>query len=138
MTALVMVALGTLAQPVTANAAVPVATVPVAAATSCYGGAVGWKTGPFGLSSTETFGPYYTTSRCTDINMRMTSAPDAMVASACVRFGSPTAACNRYTDFTEALNSWKTIATTVLDGTKFYVTVFNGNGGYPVLGQFAF
>jgi hypothetical protein len=130
--AVAVLAAGLLAVPTAADAQ------GVRPATTCYGGEVSWKTGDFGLSSNETFGPYYTTSRCADINMRMSSAPYAMVASACVRFGSSTAPCNYYTDYTEALNSWQTIATTVLDGTKFYVSVFNGNGGSPVTGYFAF
>ncbi|MEU8152465.1 hypothetical protein AB0B94_02215 [Micromonospora sp. NPDC048986] len=107
-----------------------------AAAASCYGGAVGWKTGAFGLSSQATFGPYYASSRCVDVNLRVTSAPEADVYSACVRFGSATASCNYQTIV--AGGSWRVIATNVKDGTKLYVSIFNGNGGSPVTGQVAY
>jgi hypothetical protein len=107
------------------------------AATSCYGGAVSWNSGYVGLNSYETFGPYYTTSRCNDINFRETSWSDGMWGWVCVKFGSSSANCNYLTDIREVGTGWITIATDVKDGTKFYVFLEEGNGGNPY-GYFAF
>ncbi|MEU1187591.1 hypothetical protein [Streptomyces sp. NPDC005859] len=85
-----------------------------AAATSCYGGAVTVHYG-----EVRDFGPYVTTSRCTDINMRMTGG-DAEFGWACVQFARA-GACNYWTKIGR---SWTTIATDVLNGTRF--TVPNG------------
>jgi hypothetical protein len=85
-----------------------------AAATSCYGGAVTARYG-----DVVDFGPYWTTSRCQDINMRVISGT-ADYVNACVKFAR-TGTCNRWT---KVGRSWTTIATDVLDGTKF--TVPNG------------
>ncbi|MEV5846711.1 hypothetical protein AB0M32_32565 [Streptomyces sp. NPDC051985] len=84
------------------------------AATSCYGGAVTVHYG-----EVLDFGPYRTTSRCADINMRVVGG-DAEYVVACVKF-EKTGVCNRWT---KVGWSWTTIATDVLDGTKF--TVPNG------------
>ncbi|MEU9381144.1 hypothetical protein AB0D38_09155 [Streptomyces sp. NPDC048279] len=84
------------------------------AATSCYGGAVTVRYG-----DVLDFGPYWTTSRCTDINMRVTGGT-AEYVNACVKFAK-TGVCNRWT---KVGRGWTTIATDVLDGTKF--TVPNG------------
>ncbi|MEU4109552.1 hypothetical protein [Streptomyces sp. NPDC027717] len=94
--------------PTTASAA-PV-TAP-ATATSCYGGAV---TVDYG--DALEFGPYTTTSRCTDINLRMVGG-DAEFVWACVKF-TRVGECNRWT---KVGRSWKTIATDVLDGSRFTV-----------------
>ncbi|MFD5816449.1 hypothetical protein [Streptomyces sp. NPDC127038] len=101
-----LVALGT-AAPAHASAA-------TATATSCYGGAVTVHYG-----EVLDFGPYVTTSRCTDINMRMTGG-DAAFVWACVKF-EKTGVCNYWT---KVGRSWTTIATDVLNGTRF--TVPNG------------
>ena len=85
-----------------------------AAATSCYGGAVTVHYG-----DVLDFGPYWTTSRCNDINMRVVGG-DAEYVVACVKFAK-TGVCNRWTRVGWA---WTTVATDVLDGTKF--TVPNG------------
>ncbi|MGW7420150.1 hypothetical protein ACWGJB_08805 [Streptomyces sp. NPDC054813] len=85
-----------------------------ATATSCYGGAVTVRYG-----DVLDFGPYWTTSRCIDINMRVTGGT-ADYVNACVKFAK-TGVCNRWT---KVGRSWTTIATDVLDGTKF--TVPNG------------
>ncbi|SEF07395.1 GH25 family lysozyme [Streptomyces sp. Ag109_O5-10] len=90
------------------------ASVVAAAATTCYGGAVTVRYG-----DVLDFGPYWTTSRCTDINMRVTGGT-ADYVNACVKFAK-TGTCNRWT---KVGRSWTTIATDVLDGTKF--TVPNG------------
>ncbi|MFB7776779.1 hypothetical protein [Streptomyces bauhiniae] len=80
-----------------------------AAATSCYGGAVTVSYG-----DAVEFGPYTTTSRCTDINLRMVSG-DAEFVWACVKFVR-VGECNYWT---KVGRSWKTIATDVKDGSKF-------------------
>jgi len=84
------------------------------AATTCYGGAVTVRYG-----DVVDFGPYWTTSRCQDVNMRVISGT-ADYVDACVKFAK-TGTCNRWT---KVGRSWTTIATDVLDGTKF--TVPNG------------
>ncbi|MEU6816940.1 hypothetical protein [Streptomyces sp. NPDC046860] len=92
--------------PTTASAA----PAPVAAAT-CYGGAVTVNYG-----DAAEFGPYTTTSRCADINLRMTGG-DAEFVWACVKFVR-VGACNYWT---KVGRSWKTIATDVKDGSAFTV-----------------
>ncbi|MFD8299003.1 hypothetical protein ACWEVM_12305 [Streptomyces bauhiniae] len=82
-----------------------------AAATSCYGGAVTVSYG-----DAVEFGPYTTTSRCADINLRMVGG-DAEFVWACVKF-TRVGECNYWT---KAGRSWKTIATDVKDGSKFTV-----------------
>ncbi|MFF2362489.1 hypothetical protein ACFVU0_07210 [Streptomyces sp. NPDC058122] len=106
-----LVALG-LSVPAPASAATAASTA--AAATSCYGGAVTVHYG-----EVRDFGPYVTTSRCTDINMRMTGG-DAEFGWACVQFARA-GSCNYWTKIGR---SWTTIATDVLNGTRF--TVPNG------------
>ncbi|GAB3807621.1 hypothetical protein [Micromonospora zhanjiangensis] len=81
-------------------------------ATSCYGGAKQTK-----FTNVLTYGPVTTTSRCTDINMRIVSG-DSEWIEVCVVFVKHTSKCN-YT--TIVRRSWKTIATDVLDGTSFQV-----------------
>ncbi|MFD4786793.1 hypothetical protein ACFWN1_06900 [Streptomyces sp. NPDC058459] len=92
--------------PTTASAA-PAST----AATSCYGGAV---TVDYGDAAE--FGPYTTTSRCSDINLRMISG-DSEFVWACVKF-TRVGECNYWT---KVGRSWKTIATDVKNGSKFTV-----------------
>ncbi|MCT9007659.1 hypothetical protein [Streptomyces rhizosphaerihabitans] len=92
----------------------PASAATTAAATSCYDGAVTVHYG-----EVRDFGPYRTTSRCTDINMRVTGG-DADYVVACVTF-EKTGVCNYWT---KVRRSWTTIATDVLDGTRF--TVPNG------------
>ncbi|MFG3048610.1 hypothetical protein ACGFZR_27245 [Streptomyces sp. NPDC048241] len=82
-----------------------------ATATSCYGGAVTVSYG-----DAVEFGPYTTTSRCADINLRMVSG-DAEFVWACVKF-TRVGECNYWT---KVGRSWKTIATDVKDGSKFTV-----------------
>ncbi|MFF7964288.1 hypothetical protein ACFZC3_02810 [Streptomyces sp. NPDC007903] len=94
--------------PATASAAPANAT---SAATSCYGGAVTVSYG-----DAVEFGPYTTTSRCADINLRMVSG-DAEFVWACVKF-TRVGECNYWT---KVGRSWKTIATDVKDGSKFTV-----------------
>ncbi|MFF9374741.1 hypothetical protein ACF1BB_09405 [Streptomyces griseoluteus] len=79
--------------------------------TSCYGGAVTVNYG-----DAVEFGPYTTTSRCADINLRMVGG-DAEFVWACVKF-TRVGECNYWT---KVGRSWKTIATDVKDGSKFTV-----------------
>ncbi|WP_405555967.1 hypothetical protein [Streptomyces sp. NBC_01171] len=94
--------------PATASAA-PVNTS--STVTSCYGGAVTVSYG-----DAVEFGPYTTTSRCADINLRMVSG-DAEFVWACVKF-TRVGECNYWT---KVGRSWKTIATDVKDGSTFTV-----------------
>ncbi|MEU9972916.1 GH25 family lysozyme [Streptomyces sp. NPDC051014] len=96
------------------TAAAVAAAPAAAAATTCYGGAVTARYG-----DVVDFGPYVTTSRCTDINMRVTGGT-AEYVNACVKFAR-TGVCNHWT---KVGRGWTTIATDVLDGTRF--TVPNG------------
>jgi lysozyme len=95
--------------------------VQASAATSCYGGAV---TAHYG--DAVDLGPYTTTSRCIDINLRLT-AGTADYVEACVKFAK-TGKCNYWTRVYRG--AWKTIATDVLDGTKFTVPL-----GIPLEGD---
>ncbi|MFE0348482.1 hypothetical protein [Streptomyces griseoluteus] len=94
--------------PATASAAPANAS---SADTSCYGGAVTVSYG-----DAVEFGPYTTTSRCADINLRMVGG-DAEFVWACVKF-TRVGECNYWT---KVGRSWKTIATDVKDGSKFTV-----------------
>lgn len=109
-----------------ATAALVAATAMVApahaSATSCYGGAVTKHYGDGAF-----FGPYTASSRCTDVNMRLTAGTSAEVY-ACVVFIDHTRDCNRWT--TVPKGSWRTIATDVLDGTRFEVLL-----GVPLEGD---
>ncbi|MFF0141777.1 hypothetical protein ACFYRN_35625 [Streptomyces sp. NPDC005227] len=81
------------------------------AATSCYGGAVTVST-----NDSIEFGPYTSSARCKDINVRIVGG-DAGSVNACVRFVRY-GTCNYWTTIGWG---WKTIATDVLDGTRFTV-----------------
>ncbi|WP_425246325.1 hypothetical protein [Streptomyces sp. NEAU-NA10] len=100
--------------PTPASASTATAATAAAAATTCYGGAVTVRYG-----DVVDFGPYWTTSRCHDINMRVISGT-ADYVWACVKFARY-GTCNGWT---KVGRSWTTIATDVLDGSKF--TVPNG------------
>lgn len=96
---------------VTLGFTVPAPASAATTATSCYGGAVTVHYG-----EVRDFGPYVTTSRCTDINMRMTGG-DADFGWACVQF-TKVGACNYWTKIGR---NWTTIATDVLNDSKFTV-----------------
>jgi hypothetical protein len=93
-----------------------------AAATSCYGGAVTVHYG-----DALEFGPYWSSDRCDDINMRVIGGTADYVI-ACVKFAKY-GTCNRWTNVGR---SWQTIATDVLDGSKFTVPL-----GIPLEGDSA-
>ncbi|MEU1199162.1 hypothetical protein ABZ446_23470 [Streptomyces sp. NPDC005813] len=82
-----------------------------APATSCYGGAVTVHT-----DDSLEFGPYTSSSRCNDINVRIVGG-DADSVNACVKFVRY-GRCNYWTGVGR---SWKTIATDVKDGSTFTV-----------------
>ena len=83
------------------------------AATSCYGGAKSWQLTDYAA----TIGPYTTTSRCGDINLKV----DQGNARACVIFIDHTSACNSLKDTFPG--EWVVVADDVRDGTRFKVRV---------------
>jgi len=92
------------------------------AATSCYGGAISlhydYHVGPVD------YGPYTTTSRCNDINMRLlTDGPNGVFLYACVVFVDHTNACNHGDTYGVFGPPWDTVATDVKDGTHFKLRV---------------
>jgi hypothetical protein len=113
-----------------------VGTAKPALATTCYGGAVGFSVyiptddnRVLPQASNPNWHYYTTTSRCRDINLKLTSGG---AISACVIFIRHTNTCNYWTDFYPG-DSWKTIATDVLDGTDFVVLLDFGSGSYKGL-----
>jgi hypothetical protein len=108
----------------------------VQAATSCYGGAKSFSVfiptddnRVLPGASDPNWHYYTTTSRCNDINLKFTSGGRI---SACVIFIRHTSSCNYWTDFYPGDN-WKTVATTVLDGTDFVILLDFGSGSYTGL-----
>lgn len=92
------------------------------AATSCYGGAVNEN---FNINNgfPKDYGPFYTTSRCNDINMRLTTDIAGVYLDACVVFVKYTNQCNHGGAYVTQGPPWGTVATDVKDGTKFVVRV---------------
>lgn len=87
----------------------------VSVAVTCYGGAI-WQY----TSVTPTNLPIRTTTtRCLDINMRKSTLV-TWWAAACVIFVDHTPDCNYWTDLS---SSWRTVATDVLDNTRFRVVL---------------
>jgi lysozyme len=97
--------------------------IQASAATSCHDGAV---TAHYG--DALELGPYKTTSRCNDINLLLTDGT-ADYVDACVKF-LKTGKCNYWTRVYRGV--WRTIATDVLDNTKFTVPL-----GIPLEGDSA-
>ncbi|MFE2536332.1 hypothetical protein [Streptomyces sp. NPDC059371] len=100
--------------------AAPAAAHSSAAATSCYGGAktlnYRYQAGP------REFGPFTTSSRCGDINMRLTT-DDGGFLYACVVFVDHTDDCNHGDKYSLHGTPWATVATDVKDGTRFVLRV---------------
>jgi hypothetical protein len=100
--------------------AAPAAAQSSAAATSCYGGAKNlnyrYQAGP------KEFGPFTTSSRCGDINMRLTT-DDGGFLYACVVFVDHTDKCNHDNKYSLHGTPWATVATEVKDGTSFVLRV---------------
>lgn len=100
---------------------------------TCYGGAVRsfFQTGGSGGQA----GPYRTTTRCRDINVRNTSA---YATEACVIFIDKTGNCNYWT-YLPANSGWTTVATNVKDGVNFRVRFENLRYEYePLVAYHAF
>ncbi|MEU4565920.1 hypothetical protein [Micromonospora sp. NPDC023956] len=74
-------------------------------------------------------GPYRTSSRCLDINVRNASA---FSTQACVIFIDQTSNCNYWT-YLPANSGWTTIATNVRDGVNFKVRFSNSYYQYEPL-----
>ena len=102
----------------------PAGSASAAAATpalSCYGGA-SYFTVTTGTYGSNQIGPYYTTSRCNDINLRLSGISYDMPV--CVIFVRHTSSCNHITDIPPGDSSWHVIASNVKDGTAFKVDFF--------------
>lgn len=103
-----------------AAGAAPAAAQSAAAATSCYGGAKNlnyrYQVGP------KDYGPFTTSSRCGDINMRLTTDNGAFLY-ACVVFVEHTDRCNHDNTYSLHGTPWATVATDVRDGTRFVLRV---------------
>ncbi|MEU5655355.1 hypothetical protein ABZ802_07050 [Streptomyces sp. NPDC047737] len=97
-----------------------------AAAATCYGGAVS-KTFSMGTDQAEhRFGPYTTTSRCSDINLKFTSwgNADPLYVRVCFHPSSGGTSCNSWKEFHSGdLNEWRVIADDVKDGTRYSVSM---------------
>ncbi|MEU4088647.1 hypothetical protein ACFXAW_13375 [Streptomyces sp. NPDC059445] len=108
--------------------AAPAAAQSSAAATSCYGGAktlnYRYQAGP------RDYGPFTTSSRCGDINMRLTT-DDQSFLYACVVFIDHTDKCNHDNTYSLHGTPWATVATDVKDGTRFVLRV----GPYDTFAQ---
>ncbi|WP_200304117.1 hypothetical protein [Streptomyces adelaidensis] len=107
--------------------ALTVGTATTASAATCKGGAVA-KTFNMGQDEAEhRFGPYTTTSRCNDINLRITTWGNAnpLMVRVCFHPSSGGTSCNSWKEFTRAnaLNEWRVIATDVRDGTSYSVSM---------------
>ena len=104
-----------------AGFAAPVSAEPMAAALSCHDGAVplhyDYHVGPV------EYGPYTTTSRCNDINMRLTTNIPGVYLYACVVFIDHTNECNHGGSYGVFGPPWGTVATDVKDGTHFKLRV---------------
>ncbi|WP_330291287.1 hypothetical protein [Streptomyces sp. NBC_00576] len=101
--------------------AAPAAAQASAAATSCYGGAKNLNYRYKGDGPRE-YGPFTTSSRCGDINMRLTT-DDQSFLYACVVFVDHTDKCNHDNTYSLHGTPWATVATDVKDGTRFVLRV---------------
>lgn len=100
---------------------------------TCYGTTYRsyFQTGGWGGQA----GPYRTTSRCGDINVRNASAYGTQ---ACVIFIDKTSSCNYWT-YLPANSNWTVIATNVRDGVNFKVRFSNTYYQYePLIAYHAF
>lgn len=109
------------------------ATNQVGALATCYGGAVRtiFEVGGWGGDA----GPFRTSTRCRDINVRNDSVYGTQ---ACVVFIDRTNNCNYWT-YLPARSGWFVVATNVLDGTRFKVRFSNTAYQYePLISYTAF
>lgn len=86
------------------------------AATSCYGGA---RSAMIQLAyGNNAVGPYYTTNRCVDINLRLTRVRYQTDARSCLeRANGSTISCSRWKLM--PYPGWATLSTNVRDNTRF-------------------
>lgn len=89
-------------------------------ATTCLGGAIS-LTYHYSSSAVD-YGPYTTTSRCKDVNMRITT-DNGKYLDACVVFVDHTSLCNNDDAYQTMGPPWLTVATDVKDGTHFKLRV---------------
>jgi len=94
----------------------PVTASDFTAATTCYGGAVTKTLARPGTGFDA--GPYTTSNRCRDINVRNRSVYPFRVCVIFVSVGS----CNYWTSVPSG-GSWRVAATNVRDNVRFYVRV---------------
>jgi hypothetical protein len=109
---------------------------PASAATSCYGGAVSFSTTVWDT----TLGPYYTTSRCNDINLRFSNLPHDVAVDVCwTNYNYCRSTYYGYTTIYAGNTSWHVIAFDVADGTKFTVKLISLSGNsFNAAGYIAF
>ncbi|MGW1295302.1 hypothetical protein [Streptomyces sp. NPDC002533] len=110
-----------------AAGALTVGTASNAAAATCYGGATK-ETFKMGTDEAgHSFGPYTTSSRCKDINLRMTTwgSANTLKVRVCFHPSSGGTTCNSWKDFTKgnALDKWREIAIDVKTGTKYSISM---------------
>ncbi|MFD6918910.1 hypothetical protein ACFV99_01660 [Streptomyces sp. NPDC059944] len=105
------------------GAATPAVAQPAgaAAATSCYGGAKS-LTYHYSASAVE-FGTYTTSSRCSDINIKLNTTASGVYLDACIVFVDHTSLCNHDNTYSTFGPQWATVATDVKDGTRFTLRV---------------
>ncbi|MCT2586191.1 hypothetical protein [Actinophytocola gossypii] len=113
----------------------------VGAAASCYGGAESWSARVSWATAGDRIGiaPRRTTSRCDDVNLRITTWGRSYVyARVCFYPTSGNDYCNSWKRY-EKTSAWLTPATDVLDGTRVEVFLRHGVGGgyFGYRGEFA-
>jgi hypothetical protein len=69
------------------------------------------------------YGNYTTTSRCNDINLKLTTNIPGVYLDACVVFVDHTSLCNHNNTYSTFGPQWATVATDVKDGTHFKLRV---------------
>jgi len=114
--------------PLTALAAVllalggiaPASAEPVTAL-ACNDGAVS-RTYHYSAAAVE-YGEFITTSRCNDINLKLTTNVPGVYLDACVVFVAHTNLCNHDNTYSTFGPQWATVATDVKDGTRFKLRV---------------
>ncbi|GLZ29087.1 hypothetical protein Lesp02_12770 [Lentzea sp. NBRC 105346] len=92
-----------------------------ASAATCYDGAI--KLHYDYQSGARDYGPYTTSSRCRDINMRLITDIPGVYLAACVVFVDHTSLCNHDNSYRIFGPPWGTVATDVRDGTHFKLRV---------------
>lgn len=88
---------------------------------ACNDGAVS-RTYHYSAAAVE-YGTFTTTSRCNDINMKLTTNIPGVYLDACVVFVDHTTLCNHGNTYSTFGPQWGTVATDVKDGTRFKLRV---------------